>query len=167
MTRRISLQCIIYNVFPDLKFQHLLKITSNSTWIQKRQFEFLIWPYNENLHSKNKEKSCKIIDILLTAPALSGKLVLSFSFGSTIPNVIVISLFGSEIIGMGKSAAARLLYACMSLIQLWCESMESQDRAMHLMLRLAKSGTSDANTPSSVVHTGEKSAGYEIRMPHL
>ena len=77
------------------------------------------------------------------------------------------SLFGSEIIGMGKSAAARFLYACMSLIQLWCESMESQDRAMHLMLRLAKSGTSDANTPSSVVHTGEKSAGYEIRMPHL
>ena len=84
------------------------------------------------------------------------------------PSCIAISLRESEIIGYGKSLPDdRLLYACISLIQPWCDSTGSQDRAMHLTLRLENSGISDAIVPSSVVHTGVKSAGWENRMPHL
>ena len=80
---------------------------------------------------------------------------------------MAISRLGSEMIGYGKLSGDRLLYACMSLIQPWCDSTGSQDRAIHLTLRLVNSGISDATVPSSVVHTGVKSAGCENRMPHL
>ena len=69
--------------------------------------------------------------------------------------------------GYGKLSGGNLLYACMSLIQLLCDSTGSQDRAMHLMLRLANSGISAATAPNSVVQTGVKSAGCEKRTPHL
>ena len=83
------------------------------------------------------------------------------------PSCMAISLLGSEMIGYGKLAGDRLLYACISLIQPWCDSTGSQDRAIHLTLRLENSGISDATVPSSVVHTGVKSAGWENRIPHL
>lgn len=83
------------------------------------------------------------------------------------PSCIAISLWGSEMIGKGKSSDGRLLYACISLIQLWCESTASQDKAIHLILRFVNSGIRDATAPNSVVHTGVKSAGCENRIPHL
>lgn len=108
-----------------------------------------------------------MVEILLTALAVSGKPALSFSSGSNMPSCIAMSLFGSEMMGKGKLSAGNLLYACISFIQLLCESTGSQERAMHFTLRLENSGTSDATAPSSVVHTGVKSAGCENRIPHL
>src|SRR5690606_33973586 len=55
----------------------------------------------------------------------------------------------------------------MSSIHLRCESTGSTDSAMALTPRLANSSLSLAVKPSSVVHTGVKSAGWEKRMPQL
>src|SRR3990167_1910708 len=48
----------------------------------------------------------------------------------------------------------------MSLIQLLCDSTPSTEIAATLQFRLAHSSLNRARVPSSVVHTGVKSAGY-------
>src|SRR5487761_1701383 len=55
----------------------------------------------------------------------------------------------------------------MSFDQLLCDSTESTLTPMSLVLRLAKSSLRFAKSPSSVVHTGVKSAGWENRIPQL
>src|SRR5881396_3265941 len=55
----------------------------------------------------------------------------------------------------------------MSTIHFSCESTGSTDRAIALTLRLANSSFSLAVGPSSVVHTGVKSAGCENSTPQL
>src|SRR3984957_5165344 len=54
----------------------------------------------------------------------------------------------------------------MSLSQERCDSTESTDRPMSLVLRLSNSPLALENAPSSVVHTGVKSLGGENRIPH-
>src|SRR5471032_769422 len=73
-----------------------------------------------------------------------------------------------------RSASARIgklttvfWVSLMSSIHLWCESTGSTDRAMALTPRLANSSLSLAVKPSSVVHTGVKSAGWENSTPQL
>src|SRR5690606_34926338 len=67
---------------------------------------------------------------------------------------------------IGKLTAV-FCVSLMSSIHLMCESTGSTDRAMALTPRLANSSLSLAVKPSSVVHTGVKSAGWEKRMPQL
>src|SRR5690606_22730815 len=67
---------------------------------------------------------------------------------------------------IGKLTAV-FCVSLMSSIHLICESTGSTDRAMALTPRLANSSLSLAVNPSSVVHTGVKSAGWEKRMPQL
>ena len=66
-----------------------------------------------------------------------------------------------------RSPLARPRLTWMSLIQPLCDSTGSQDSAITFAPLLANSGTSAATTPSSVVHTGVKSAGWENRTPQL
>src|SRR3954447_21729024 len=54
----------------------------------------------------------------------------------------------------------------MSLDQLACRSTGSTPRPIIFTLRLSKSGFIRAIAPSSVVHTGVKSFGWENRIPH-
>src|ERR1700733_11705737 len=54
----------------------------------------------------------------------------------------------------------------MSLTQLLCESIGSTLTARTLVLRLVNWSFSFATAPSSVVHTGVKSLGWENRTPH-
>ena len=54
----------------------------------------------------------------------------------------------------------------MSLSQERCDSTESTDRPMSLVLRLSNSDLALEKAPSSVVHTGVKSLGWENRIPH-
>src|SRR5580692_7214840 len=49
---------------------------------------------------------------------------------------------------------------------LW-DSTESTERPISLVLRLSNSGLALENAPSSVVHTGVKSFGWENRIPQL
>src|SRR3954453_19800915 len=55
----------------------------------------------------------------------------------------------------------------MSLIHSLWGSTGSTLTPMTLALRLSNSGLSLATAPSSVVHTGVKSLGWENRTPHL
>src|SRR6266850_6188113 len=55
----------------------------------------------------------------------------------------------------------------MSLAQRLWSSTGSADRPMILVLRLSNSGFNLAMVPSSVVHTGVKSLGWENRIAHL
>src|SRR5271154_2982328 len=54
----------------------------------------------------------------------------------------------------------------MSLSHDRCDSIESTDRPMSLVLRLSNSDLALENAPSSVVQTGVKSLGWENRIPH-
>src|SRR5262245_11164807 len=54
----------------------------------------------------------------------------------------------------------------MSFDHLECASTGSTLRPMTFTLRLSNSGLSLAMYPSSVVHTGVKSFGWENKMPH-
>lgn len=54
-----------------------------------------------------------------------------------------------------------------TLLQARWSSTLSIERAINLTFFLANSGASFAALPSSVVHTGVKSRGWEKRMPHL
>ena len=54
----------------------------------------------------------------------------------------------------------------MSLSQERWDSTESTERPMSLVLRLSNSALALAKAPSSVVHTGVKSLGWENRIPH-
>src|ERR1700688_426794 len=54
----------------------------------------------------------------------------------------------------------------MSLSHERCDSTESTDRPMSLVLRLSNSDLALEKAPSSVVHTGVKSLGWENRIPH-
>src|SRR5580658_5680783 len=54
----------------------------------------------------------------------------------------------------------------MSLTQLLCESIGSTLTARTLVLRAANWSFSLATVPSSVVHTGVKSLGWENSTPH-
>ena len=122
-------------------------------------FNFLSGPTMITYITTDNE-SYKMADILsLPLQQVVANPICPFQLRPTHSNAIAMSLSGSEMMGKGKSAAARLLYACMSLIQLWYESTGSQDRTMHLTLRLANSGSSDASVPSSVVQTGENTDG--------
>ena len=51
------------------------------------------------------------------------------------------------------------------LVPAVCDSTESTDRPMSLVLRLSNSGLALEKAPSSVVHTGVKSFGWENRIP--
>lgn len=55
----------------------------------------------------------------------------------------------------------------MSLIQPLCLSTGSQESAITLVFLFLNSSFSLATSPSSVVHTGVKSAGWENSTPHL
>jgi len=52
-------------------------------------------------------------------------------------------------------------FSSISLIHCLCDSAASTDSANAFTLRLSNSGFSLAVNPSSVVHTGVKSAGWE------
>ena len=67
---------------------------------------------------------------------------------------------------MGKFTSVPCV-SSMSRIQSRWDSAESTDSAITLMLRSSNSGFSFATRPSSVVHTGVKSAGCENSTPHL
>src|SRR5580658_5819701 len=54
----------------------------------------------------------------------------------------------------------------MSLSQERWDSTESTDRPMSFVLRLSNSDLALEKAPSSVVHTGVKSLGWENRIPH-
>src|SRR5579872_4016561 len=54
----------------------------------------------------------------------------------------------------------------MSLSHALCDSTVSTDRPMSLVLRLSNSDLALEKAPSSVVHTGVKSLGWENRIPH-
>lgn len=54
-----------------------------------------------------------------------------------------------------------------TLLQPWWSSRLSTESAISLTLRLLNSGLSWAALPSSVVHTGVKSRGWENRTPQL
>ena len=55
----------------------------------------------------------------------------------------------------------------MSPAQPLCESTESTETPISLVLRLSNSGLALAKAPSSVVQTGVKSLGWEKRIPQL
>ena len=68
---------------------------------------------------------------------------------------------------MGKFSFVPCVLRSMSPIQPLCDAAVSTDSAMTLTLRLSNSPLSLATRPSSVVHTGVKSAGCEKSTPHL
>ena len=57
--------------------------------------------------------------------------------------------------------------SAMSWAQPWCDSIGSTETPISFALRLSKSPLRFANSPSSVVHTGVKSAGCEKSTPQL
>ena len=81
------------------------------------------------------------------------------SSGSTMPSSTASSRDESSTIGYGN---APLTPACfkMSSCHCKCESTGLQESAMTLVFRFANSGMICVSKPSSVVHTGVKSAGW-------
>ena len=65
------------------------------------------------------------------------------------------------------SVTSKLLPTGNTLLHARWSSTLSMERAIILTFLLANSGASFAALPSSVVHTGVKSRGWEKRMPHL
>ena len=65
------------------------------------------------------------------------------------------------------SVTSKLLPTGSTLLHARWSSTLSMERAIILTFLLANSGASFAALPSSVVHTGVKSRGWEKRMPHL
>uniref|UniRef100_A0A2M4B482 Putative secreted protein n=1 Tax=Anopheles triannulatus TaxID=58253 RepID=A0A2M4B482_9DIPT len=84
---------------------------------------------------------------------------LSLSFSSSIPNLTAKSRLGSAMIGYGKLPIISGQYDLISFTQSTWHLRSSTEWANTFTLRLAKWSLCTAIRPSSVVHTGVKSAG--------